>query len=85
MLLKHALHELSPLQFSELHFPPTAGGGGGGVLFHSMMAEEMRKCGNVTSDACDKAGDAKYSFPKRARGDGRRHAKMWKCHLICMR
>ena len=28
------------------------------------MAEAMRKCGNVTLDASDKADDAKYSFPK---------------------
>ena len=60
-LRRHVLHELSPLQFSEVHFPPTAGVG---VLFHNMMAEEMRKCGNVTSDACDKADGAKYSFPR---------------------
>ena len=30
------------------------------------MAEAMRKCGNATLDASDKADDAKYSFPKGA-------------------
>ena len=35
-----------------------------GVLFPNMMAEGMRKCGNVTLDASDKADDAKYSFRK---------------------
>ena len=40
--------------------------GGEGELFHKMMSAAMRKCGNATLDACDKADDAKYSFPKGA-------------------
>ena len=46
-----------------------------GVLFHNMMAEEMRKCGNVTSDACDKADGAKYSFPRGGQ-KGKSNAKL---------
>ena len=34
------------------------------------MADVMRKCGNVTLYACDKADDAKYSFQEGAISDG---------------
>ena len=62
-LRRHVLHELAPLQLSMSCFPPRAGEG---LLFRNMMLKAMRKCGNVTLDACDKADDAKYSFPKGA-------------------
>ena len=39
---------------------------GRGAFFHRIMAKAMRKCGNVTLNACDEADGAKYSFPKRA-------------------
>ena len=35
-------------------------------FFHTMRPDAMRKSGNVTSEPCDKADDAKYSFPKGA-------------------
>ena len=40
--------------------------GGEGLLFRKMRVKAMRKYGNATLDACDKANDAKYSFPNGA-------------------
>ena len=39
---------------------------GGDHFFTKGKAEAMRNSGNVTLEPCDKADDAKYSFPKGA-------------------
>ena len=62
-LRRNVLHELAPLQLSKSCFPPRAGEG---LLFRKMRLKAMRKCGNVTLNACDKADDAKQSIPKGA-------------------
>ena len=58
-LRRNVLHELAPLQLSKSCFPPRAGEG---LLFRKMRLKAMRKCGNVTLNACDKADDAEHSF-----------------------
>ena len=70
------LHELAPLQLSKSCFPPRAGEG---LLFRKMRPKAMRKCGKITLDACDKADDAKYMFPKGGHNQ-QLHISRWILH-----
>ena len=54
-LPKHVLHEFSLLKYRVRR-----------SFLHKMRPDAMQKIGNVTSEPCDKAHDAKYSFRKGA-------------------
>ena len=54
-LPKHVLHELSLLKYRVRR-----------AFLHKMRPDAMQKSGNFTSEPCDKADDAKYSFQKGA-------------------
>ena len=54
-LPKHVLHELSLLKYRVRR-----------AFLHKMRPDAMQKIGNFTSEPCDKADDAKYSFRKGA-------------------
>ena len=54
-LPKHVLHELSLLKYRVQR-----------AFLHKLRPDAMQKSGNVTSEPCDKAHDAKYSFRKAA-------------------
>ena len=54
-LPKHVLHELSLLKYRVRR-----------AFLHKLRPDAMQKSGNFTSEPCDKADDAKYSFRKGA-------------------
>ena len=56
---RHMFHDFALVPLSQSCFPPRAAS-----FFQKMMPDAMRKSGNVTLEPCDKADDAKYSFPK---------------------
>ena len=54
-LPKHVLYELSLLKYRVRR-----------AFLHKMRPDAMQKHGNLTSEPCDKADDAKHSFRKGA-------------------